>query len=324
MTPTPARVAITTGDPAGIGPELVARLLSEVGPRAGILLVSSPAELAAGLRRAGLDLTPRDLLGQGVDLLEVGDDPVAVTGEPSAAGGAWSLRALELALDACRDGEADAIVFGPLNKTSLHLAGMAEPDELRWLEGTMGAAGPVSEVNVNSVFWTSRVTSHVPLRDVADLITPEKVADCCVLLDGLLRADGRATPRIAVCALNPHAGEAGRFGDEESTRIAPGIELARGRGVDASGPYPADTVFRRGFDGTFDGIVTMYHDQGQIALKTVAFDGGVTLEAGLGLPICTPAHGTAFDLVGTGRANPDSMRNAYHLATRLAGRRGTP
>jgi 4-hydroxythreonine-4-phosphate dehydrogenase len=125
-----------------------------------------------------------------------------------------------------------------------------------------------------------------------------------------------------VCALNPHAGERGLFGDEEARVIQPGIDRARGRGINASGPFPCDTLFIRGFDGTYDGIVTMYHDQGQIALKTRSFDGGVTLEAGLGMPICTPAHGTAFDIVGTGSASLASMRNAYRLTERLVAAAG--
>jgi 4-hydroxythreonine-4-phosphate dehydrogenase len=196
---------------------------------------------------------------------------------------------------------------------------MREPDEMRWFETRVGTAASVSEVNVSTTFWTSRVTSHVALRDVADLITPESVRDAVLLLHDLLRASGIERPRIAVCALNPHAGENGLFGDEEITAIAPGVAQAAESGAQVTGPLPCDTLFRRGFDGTFDGIVTMYHDQGQIALKTAAFDGGVTLEAGLDLPICTPAHGTAFDIVGSGRASLDSTRNAYRLLRRLGG-----
>ncbi|MGC4152171.1 MAG: 4-hydroxythreonine-4-phosphate dehydrogenase PdxA [Propionicimonas sp.] len=314
-------IALTAGDPAGIGPELMVRLALELAddPDAQMLLVSSLTEIAIGCERAGVDSDATELLRQGnLRLLEVDAPAVAAVGEPSAEGGTWSLRALEQALDATQEGRAHGIVFGPLNKTSLHLAGMTEPDEMRWFEHRIGSAASVSEVNIGSAFWTSRVTSHVPFREVADQISATAVADACVLLDGLLRADGRAHPRIAVAALNPHAGENGRFGNEETAAIAPGIALARDLGVDASGPHPADTVFRLGFDGLFDGIVTMYHDQGQIALKTRSFDGGVTLEAGLGLPICTPAHGTAFDRVGRQSASLTSMRNAMALARRLA------
>jgi 4-hydroxythreonine-4-phosphate dehydrogenase len=314
-------IAITAGDPGGVGPELMARLVVELVAEssARVLLVSSLAELSLGLELAGLSIAASQLLAADqVSLLEVDAPPSLVTRRPSEQGGAWSLRALELAVTACEREAADGVVFGPLNKSSLHLAGMTELDELRWLERRVKLVGPVSEVNVSATLWTSRVTSHIPMRNVPQLITASRVADACSLLDGLLRADGRKEPRIAVCALNPHAGENGRFGDEETTKIAPGVALAKSRGVDASGPYPADTIFRLGFDGTFDGIVTMYHDQGQIALKTRAFDGGVTLEAGLAIPICTPAHGTAFDLVGTHSAGLSSMRNAYLLARRLS------
>ncbi|MDR1430773.1 MAG: 4-hydroxythreonine-4-phosphate dehydrogenase PdxA, partial [Propionibacteriaceae bacterium] len=296
----PVRIALTTGDPAGIGPELVARLLADLtqglspatlgsgalpesrerdsrfirqspdhlgtpaaGPQPDIAVVTTVSELQAGIERSGLAVDAAQLLAApNVKLIEHDGAECAVVGEASAAGGAWALRGLELALAECKAGRADAVVFGPLNKSSLHLAGMSEPDELRWLEKACGSSAPVSEVNVGAAFWTARVTSHVAFRAVADLITPEKVADACRLLAGLLRADGNPNPQIGVCALNPHAGESGRFGDEEQRRIAPGIELARSQGVSVRGPYPADAIFRLGYDGEFDGIVTMYHDQG--------------------------------------------------------------
>ena len=314
-------IALTAGDPAGIGPELLARLLEE--QRAArdepVVIVSSREELARGLDSSGSTLHVEDLLSSPhFTLVEIDGDHPSGSGAVSAEAGRWALRGLERSLELHAAGAVAGIHFGPLNKTSLHLAGMIEPDEMRWFEGRVGGDRTVSEVNVSTTFWTARVTSHVALREVADLITPDSVCDTTVLLHELLVASGIAAPRIAVCALNPHAGENGLFGDEEITAIAPGIEQARLLDIDASGPFPCDTLFRRGFDGTFDGIVTMYHDQGQIALKTRSFDGGVTLEAGLGIPICTPAHGTAFDIVGSGKASLDSTRNAYRLARRLA------
>lgn len=313
-------VALTAGDPAGIGPELLVRLLDEL--RAAepepIVVVAARAELERGIGRSGLDVTVGDLMRpQHVRLVELDGDLAGDRPEPSAAAGAWALAALDLALELCSSGEASGILFGPLNKAALHLAGMDEPDEMRWFERRLGGDRAVSEVNVAERFWTSRVTSHVPLREVPDLITTDAVRASISLLDGLLREAGIERPRIAVCALNPHAGEGGLFGDEEVRVIAPAVDAARRDGIDASGPYPCDTLFLRGFDGSYDGIVTMYHDQGQIALKTRSFEGGVTLEAGLDVPICTPAHGTAFDIVGTGRAQLASTRNAYRLLRRL-------
>lgn len=318
---TPA-VVLTAGDPSGVGPELLVRLLWELRGRGDepVVVVSSEAELAQGLAQAGLGVDVDQLIGGAqVTLEDVGAERPGVVGELSAASGHWALAALERALELHAVGRVAGLQFGPLNKTSLHLGGMTEPDEMRWFEARLGSTTSASEVNVGATFWTSRVTSHVALRDVADLVTAESVRDSALLLRDLLVASGISRPRIAVCALNPHAGEHGLFGDEEITAIAPGVALAAEHGLEVSGPFPCDTLFRRGFDGTFDGIVTMYHDQGQIALKTRSFDGGVTLEAGLALPICTPAHGTAFDIVGSGRASLDSTLNAYRLLRRLVG-----
>ena len=318
-------IAVTAGDPAGVGPELTVRLLAERDASSGpVLLVASREELAAGIERSGLDLAVDALLGSpGIELLDLGSGFPGVVATIGAPGGAWALRALEVAVGLLGDGRAAGLVFGPLNKRSLHEAGMAEPDELRWFENRLPHSGGVSEINVVEGVWTSRVTSHVSLREVPDLVTAERVAAAAMLLHDLLGRSGTARPRIAVCALNPHAGEGGLFGDEEQTAIAPGVTLARERGGDVHGPFPCDTLFRRAFGGEFDGVVTMHHDQGQIALKTVAFAGGVTLQAGLGHPVCTPAHGTAFDIVGHRTAQLDSTRNAYDLATRLL-RAGNP
>ncbi|KQQ05810.1 MULTISPECIES: PdxA family dehydrogenase [unclassified Rathayibacter] len=314
-------LALTTGDPAGVGPELIARLLDELRGSTGdpLVVVSSREELTEGLARSGLELALDDLLEPGrVRVVEPSGSWPSARGAVSAGSGRWALACLERGLELHEAGEIGGLVFGPLNKTSLHEAGMSEPDEMRWFENRLRGSHTASEVNVTETFWTSRVTSHVALRAVADLVTAERVVRSIALLHDLLVDSGIIAPRIAVCALNPHAGEHGLFGDEEITQIRPGVERAVAAGLDASGPFPCDTLFRRGFDGSFDGIVTMYHDQGQIALKTRAFDGGVTLEAGLDLPICTPAHGTAFDIVGTGAATLDSTRNAYRLARRLA------
>ncbi|AZZ54204.1 PdxA family dehydrogenase [Rathayibacter festucae] len=314
-------LAVTTGDPAGVGPELIVRLLDELRGSAAdpLVVVSSREELAEGLERSGLAVALDGILEPGrVRLVEPAGSWPSARGAVSAASGRWALACLERGLELHAAGEIGGLVFGPLNKTSLHEAGMTEPDEMRWFENRLTGSHTASEVNVTTSFWTSRVTSHVALREVADLVTSDRVLESIVLLHDLLVGAGTPAPRIAVCALNPHAGEHGLFGDEEITRIRPGVERAVASGLDAAGPFPCDTLFRRGFDGSFDGIVTMYHDQGQIALKTRAFNGGVTLEAGLDLPICTPAHGTAFDIVGTGAATLDSTRNAYRLARRLA------
>jgi len=290
------QIAITPGDPAGIGPELVDRLLAQPA-----LLGGAQVRLVSGGTAAG---------------------PTAGAvppGRPSEEGGAAALADLREALRLAAAGEVDAVVFAPLNKSSLHLAGMREPDELQWMEGVLGVRG-ASEVNVLPELTTSRVTSHVALSEVAAGVTREVVVERGLLLDAVLRGAGHAAPRLAVCALNPHAGESGRFGREEIEVIGPAVEELRARGVDAAGPFPCDTVFVRARAGAFDGVLTMYHDQGQIAMKLLGFDRGVTMAGGLPFPVCTPAHGTAFDLVGTGRADLGALAAAVDLARRLAER----
>ncbi|MFE6165170.1 4-hydroxythreonine-4-phosphate dehydrogenase PdxA [Streptomyces sp. NPDC056486] len=315
------RVAVTFGDPAGIGPELIARLLDRPETRAAadLVLLADEEELRSAGADAGVDLE------WARDLLRPSESAERPTGgfqrkTATAEGGRWALAHLRTALDLAKAGEVDAILFAPLNKSSLHLAGMTQSDELRWFEEALGVEGFTSELNVVPSLWTARVTSHVSIAEVDAGITYERVAAAGRLLDEVLRGAGVAAPRIGVCALNPHAGENGRFGRHELDIITPAVAELRSSGIDLSGPFPSDTIFLRARAGEFDGILTMYHDQGQIAMKLMGFDGGVTIAGGLPIPICTPAHGTAFDLVGRGEANTGSIQNAFDLAVRLARR----
>jgi 4-hydroxythreonine-4-phosphate dehydrogenase len=200
---------------------------------------------------------------------------------------------------------------------------MSHADELHYFCEKLAFTGPSVEFNVLESLWTSRVTSHVPLKDVSGLLNREAVAEGIVLLTKGLRASGIAQPRVAVCGLNPHNGDNGAFGREEIDVIEPGVALARERGYPADGPFPADTIFVRATrkDGGYDGVLTMYHDQGQIAMKLMGFDRGVTVPGGLPIPIATPAHGTAYDIAGKGIANQGAMRNAFALATRMGATR---
>jgi 4-hydroxythreonine-4-phosphate dehydrogenase len=317
------RLAVTLGDPAGIGPELVARLLAEpsTAETADIVLISDERELADAQADAGVELSYGEPGGP-----RLHDNAAARPGTferkvATEAGGRWAMSNLRVALEMADAGDVDAILFAPLNKSSLHLAGMREKDELRWFETILGAEAYTCELNVLPTLWTARVTSHVSIAEVADGITRENVLGAGRLLHTVLRDSGIAAPRIGVCALNPHAGESGRFGRHEIDIIAPAVAELQTEGVDAAGPFPCDTIFLRREE--FDGILTMYHDQGQIAMKLLGFDGGVTMAGGLRVPICTPAHGTAFDLVGRRAANTGSIRNAFDLAARIGARRRT-
>jgi 4-hydroxythreonine-4-phosphate dehydrogenase len=244
----------------------------------------------------------------------------------SKEAGAFTLGTLRLGATAIQQGQIDALVFAPLNKQAMKLAGLRQEDEMHYFADLLGNTGMCSEINVlsasgDAALWTTRVTSHVPLRAVADLITEDAVCNAIGLIDRVMRADRGAAPRIAVAGLNPHAGEGGLLGTEEIRVIGPAVERARRDGITASGPYPADTLFIAARRGDFDAVVTMYHDQGQIATKLMGFERGVTLQGGLPAPITTPAHGTAFDIAGKGVANVGPIGEAFGLALRMAGRR---
>ncbi|MBA4863031.1 4-hydroxythreonine-4-phosphate dehydrogenase PdxA [Streptomyces sp. PSKA54] len=324
---TRPRVAVTLGDPAGVGPELIAKLLSvpETAQAADIVLISDETELRDAGKDASTTIEYATEPTPGLPLLldNSAERPVEVFERKTAteAGGRWAMSNLLRALELAKRGEVDAIVFAPLNKYALHLAGMREKDELRWFEIVLGAEDYTSELNILPNLWTARVTSHVSLAEVSAGITRQNVGAASRLLDKVLREAGIEAPRIGVCALNPHAGESGKFGRHEIDIISPAIGDLTADGIDATGPFPSDTIFLRAQAGDFDGILTMYHDQGQIAMKLMGFDGGVTVQGGLPVPICTPAHGTAFEIVGKGIANTGSIRNAFDLAVRIGARR---
>jgi 4-hydroxythreonine-4-phosphate dehydrogenase len=326
------------GDPAGIGPELIARLLADpaTSVQADILLIADRDEWRHGMQVAGVDLAlsetsiPAFAEGGGAPRFfhwQLADKPAYVRGVASAEGGRYSLGTLALALDLAQQGEADAILFGPLNKSSLHAAGMAHNDELHWFAERLDYHGNFCEFNVLDGLWTSRVTSHVALKDVPAMITRDSVGAAIDLIDKALRGAGMVRPRIAVCGLNPHNGDNGAFGREEIDVIAPAVADARERGVAADGPFPADTIFLKVQGGPaerqFDAIVTMYHDQGQIGIKLMGFSRGVTVQGGLPVPITTPAHGTAFDITQQGRADPGATRQAFQIACRMGAQRRT-
>jgi 4-hydroxythreonine-4-phosphate dehydrogenase len=305
------RIAFFAGDPNGVGPELVAKLLARAELRAlADIVLLGDERLLPGSVRAGVEF--ERVAGLAAEAL--------TPGKVSAAAGSWMLEGLRLAARKVRAGSAQAIVFAPLNKQAMKRGGLKHADEQHLLAELLDARGYTVELNIIDGLWTSRVTSHIPLKDVAAAITAQGVCDSVRLIDRALRRGGVARPRIAVAGLNPHAGEGGTLGREEIEVIAPAIERARAEGLDARGPFAADTVFVAARRGEFDAVVTMYHDQGQIAMKLMGFDKGVTLLGGLPVPVCTCAHGTAYDIVGKDRANPVPLENALRLASRMAAR----
>ena len=330
MSENPPRIVLTPGDANGIGPELTAKFLASAPSGARIVLTGDEKVVRLGESQAGVslnlfpaaDFSKVDAAPQGaVPFLPRANVPAAemLPGKVRAACGRASLDDLKFAADAVRRGMADGVLFAPLNKAAMKSGGMKTQDELHCLAEHLGCGGPVSEINILSGGpWTSRVTSHVALREVADLIDGEKIAESARLVESALRDFGVGAPRIAVAALNPHAGDGGNFGREEIEVIAPAVARLRADGMNADGPFPADTLFIRAMAGEFDAVVTMYHDQGQIALKLTGFHRGVTVQGGLPVPVATPAHGTAFDIAGKGAAKTGATEAAFEVVRRMA------
>ena len=322
---TKTRIALLLGDPNGVGPELAARLLSlaEVGERADMVAIGPPAVWEAAQRVAGVRLeAPRiaDVArtrrsASGLSFLPLaGFEASDITvGQATRKAGALVLESLAFVAQALERGDVDAAMFAPLNKQAMRMAGLAQEDELEYMAERLGYEGPVCELNVVDGLWSSRVTSHIPLAKVAEHLSVDAICASAHVIDDALKTSGIARPRIAVCALNPHAGDGGTIGREEIDIIAPAMARLRGEGLDVEGPYPADTAFLVARRQDFNAVLTMYHDQGQIALKTMGFERGVTVMGGLPYPIATPAQGTAFDIAGKGIANPEAIRRAFHI-----------
>ena len=309
------RIGLLAGDPSGIGPEVAARLVAapNTAAKADIVLIGDIRVFHAGAAVANIPASAVDRLP--IEHVELDTDPPM--SRATAQAGAFTLETLQAAVRAFRAGHIDALVFAPLNKQAMKLAGLAEEDEMHYLASQLAFEGVRSEINAADKLWTTRVTSHVPLRAVADLIQEPVIIEAAVLLDRMMRRHLSRSPRIAVAGLNPHAGEGGLLGLEELHIIEPAVRKLKEMGLDVSGPFPADTLFIAARRGDFDGVVTMYHDQGQIATKLLGFERGVTIHAGLPLITTTPAHGTAFDIAGKGKANPGPIVAAWDLAARL-------
>jgi len=309
-------IALAIGDPAGISPELTARVVSlpEVQAAAKVVVVGDRRVFSQGAHTAGISIEPEEM----VDLCNL--DPTTIArGVASREGGASALANYRRALAMVLAGDAQAVCFTPFNKQAMRLAHASYDDEIRFTAHEIGFGGTATEFNILEGLWNARVTSHIPLKEVSSALDADSIVRALELTATALEAAGFRPPRIGVAALNPHAGDGGNFGREEIDIIAPAVARAQALGLPAEGPYPADTVFVRAKAGQFDAVLTMYHDQGQIAMKLLGFDRGVTLLGGFPFPICTPAHGTAYDIAGRGVANVGAARAALLLAAKMAG-----
>ena len=323
-------VAISMGDPAGIGPELVVKTLAqpELWDICHPLIIGAPdllADTAATLALAMPVVEVGDLrthLSTPLSLPVFSPPdltlPPVRSGQVDPAMGEAAASCLRAALSAGQAGAVDAVVSAPMNKEAFHAAGYHYFDELAYLAEISDASEPFL-MGAMASLWTIMVTEHIPFKEIVPLIRSDRILSRTSKLDAVLRAVGVETPRIAVAALNPHGGEGGLFGREEIEEIGPAVAAARRQGIGAVGPVPADTIFVRALDGEFDGVVCMYHDQANIARKLHPQRRGATLFMGLAVPWATTAHGTAFDIAGQGIADAGSLIDALHIVSRLTG-----
>lgn len=307
------RLAISTGDPAGIGPEITVKALAqpEVRALAEFIVVGDAALLRQTAADLGLPVPAR--------IEPAGSAAGVEPGRLSAEAGRAAVAAIERSVELIRAGAAGALVTAPINKEALRLAGYAWPGHTELL-ADLCQVPEVRMMLVNEKLRVAHVTTHRSLRSAIDAATRARVLLTIEMTHDGVRRLGVERPRIAVCGLNPHAGENGLFGDEEGREIAPAVADARERGIDASGPWPADTIFWRAANGEFDAVIAMYHDQGHVAIKVSGFDDGVNVTLGLPFLRTSVDHGTAFDIAGRGIARWQSMAAAIRAAARYGER----
>ena len=329
-----AIIGIFLGEAAGVGPELIAKLVAEKMPDTCCrpVLIGDARVLRRGMEISHVDFpfTCVDRVDQIdwdgpvsiIDLKNLDPDTVKI-GEVDPKSGKVTGDTLVYSMDLLKEHQIDGFVFGPLNKQAFKRGGYHVEDEhelfaqcLDWMDKPRGI------LNVMNKLWTFRVTTHIPFKEVPKYITKENVLKTIDLTYQTMKRAGYDNPRIALAALNPHCGEGGLCGTEEIDILKPVVESLQAQGKDIVGPVSADTIFMHAFRGEYDAVVTLYHDQGQIATKLLAFDEGVTVAGGLPYAITTPEHGTAFDIAGKGIAKTSSFAHAIRLAAQMSGWRG--
>jgi 4-hydroxythreonine-4-phosphate dehydrogenase len=326
-----APIAITMGDPAGIGPEIIAKLFDDAlrnDPALikNVVVLGDRSVMERAIKTVGFDLpvvvkTKEDLVlqpsTQALPLLQCGTlDAPPRFGQISAAAGKAAYDAIITGIDLAMAGRMSALVTAPIHKEALHAAGIKEPGHTEILASRSGTE-EFGMMLANDDLRVMLVSIHLSLRDAIAAVTIESVLRAIRLADQATRRFGINKPRLAVAGLNPHAGEGGLFGQEEITIIRPAISIAQDAGFDVTGPFAPDTVFMRARQGEFDAVIAMYHDQGLIPVKYLGVDHGVNITAGLPFIRTSVDHGTAFDLAGTGKARHDSLVYALKTARRM-------
>ena len=320
------KIGLLLGDPSGIGPELISKLLSKKELEdANILVIGEKNILHEANKLTGVNESLEyvesyeqvKFNGKSKFFIDIskGKNYSYETSKCSPESGQSVLNALDYALDLAKTKKIDAINFGPFNKTSLKLGGNKHEDELHLMAEKLDVKNFFCEFNVVDNFWTARVTSHIPIKEVPLHIKKDNIIKPIKLINEAMKLNGIKSPRVAVQALNPHA----EFGDEEKTEIIPAINYAKELGINADGPLPCDTSFITSFKNkNHDCIVGMYHDALQSGLKAFGFDRGVTVQGGLPVPITTPAHGTAFDIAGKNIANLEPTLQSLKIAIQMS------
>jgi 4-phospho-D-threonate 3-dehydrogenase / 4-phospho-D-erythronate 3-dehydrogenase len=327
--PADRPLGLTLGDPAGIGPEVAARILAgQRGAGRPLILIGTRWALEAGARAAGVTLPPvpevehpsqtrGPLALLNVDVAA----PEFAFGRVDAACGEIAVRSIEAAAQACQEGSLAGMVTCPINKAAIHAAGYLDDIGHQEILARLTGAESTATLLMTPGLRVVHLSTHKPLIEAARYVTRDNVLDKLRLTARTLARWGMPTARIAVAALNPHGGEGGLLGREEIDELAPAVAAARAEGIDATGPWPADSVFNRAIDGAFDVVLALYHDQGHIAIKVHDFHHSTTATLGIPFVRTSVDHGTAFDIAGQGRADPRSLAAAIAAAEALvAGR----
>jgi 4-hydroxythreonine-4-phosphate dehydrogenase len=323
-------IAITMGDPCGVGPEIIVAALGRPAISACCIpvVIGDAAAIQRGIKVCRSSLTVQEIAEpEEARLVPVGAIPLLMLshlaaddmryGQPATAAGDAVYRYISTAARFCLDGTVAAMVTAPINKKAMNLAGHDYPGHTELLAELCGTDDFVMML-AGDVLRVSLVTIHETLADIPRLVTFDQVLKTIrITAAGVARLTGKANPRLAVLALNPHCGEGGIFGSEEQEIIEPAIAAARAEGIDATGPLSADTLFHFAQQGVYDGVVAMYHDQGLIPLKMLHFDDGVNITLGLPIIRTSVDHGTAYDLAGTGKASEKSLLAAIEMAVKM-------
>jgi 4-hydroxythreonine-4-phosphate dehydrogenase len=322
-------LAVPLGDAAGVGPEIVAKVAATgfLEEYAKPIIIGDESVLKRGMKSSNVDFeyqvatTIEEAVGmQGLILLNTNslDADSIELGKVSAESGKEQGDILVACIEYCKKKLIDGFCFAPLNKAAMKQGGYNYPSEHELFADYYGITEHFGEMNVMEGLWNIRVTSHIPLKDVNENITIPNIMEAVELGYKTLKRVGCENPVFAMAALNPHGGDNGTCGREEIEVIQPAIDLARRDGKNILGPFPCDTLFIKAFENNYDGVITMYHDQGQIAIKLKGFAHCVTVSAGLPNAITTPAHGTAYDIVGKGIAKTSTFEDAYKIAAKMA------